>query len=122
MAGLWREVKLLLVFFLRIALFAGLFGLGGFDAAFVVAFFAGFFGLVAAALGARAQWGGEQREGAGNHREHFNALHIGPISVVCLARHRWRFRRTPCATGRLAAQIVPVMPGKLAHSVQFVNS
>ncbi len=77
-----REVKLLLVFFLRIALFAGLLVLGSLDAALVLAFLAGFLGLVAAALSAGAQGSGEKREGAGDHREHLDALHMDPIIVL----------------------------------------
>jgi hypothetical protein len=68
--------ELLLVFFLRIALFAGLLGLGGFLAALVLAFLASFLGFFAAALSVNAHRGGEEREGAGNHREQFDALHI----------------------------------------------
>ena len=83
MAGRLREVKLLLVFLFRIALFAGLLGLGRFDAALVVAFLAGLFGLVAAALSAGAQGSREKREGAGNHREQFNALHRSYLLLSC---------------------------------------
>jgi hypothetical protein len=91
-----RERKLfLLVFFLRIALFANLLGLGSFLAALVFAFLASFLGLVAATLGAGAQGSSEKREGAGNHREQFNALHIGPM-ICCVLQDITGFWTNTC--------------------------
>ena len=57
-----RERKLLLVFFLRIALFANLLGLGRFLAALVRAFLAFFFGFFAAGLSRDVQCAGKQAQ------------------------------------------------------------
>jgi hypothetical protein len=84
-----REKKLLFVsVFLRIALFAHLASFLGFLAALVLAFLAGLLGLFTAALGVHAHGCGENRKGAGDHREQFDALHIGPM-IRYLARHHW---------------------------------
>src|ERR1043165_6370903 len=116
-----RERKLLLVFFLRIAFFANLLGLGGFLAALVLAFLASLLGLVAAALGAGAQGSSEKREGAGNHREQFNALHIGPM-ICCVLQDITGFWTNTWRLGRLAAQFVPVIWVKMPEKWRFVNT
>jgi UPF0716 family protein affecting phage T7 exclusion len=84
-----REKKLLFVsVFLRIALFAHFASFLGFLAALVLAFLAGLLGLFAAALGVHTHGRGENRKSAGDHREQFDALHIGP-NFCSLARHHW---------------------------------
>ena len=60
------RANLLAVFFLRIALFTRLAVFGGFDAAFVSAFFAGGFGFFAAGFSASKAHAGEKSYGAGN--------------------------------------------------------
>jgi small neutral amino acid transporter SnatA (MarC family) len=60
------RANLLAVFFLGIALFAGLASFGGFDTAFVSAFFAGGLGLFAAGFGLGQAHAGEKSYRAGN--------------------------------------------------------
>ena len=74
------EVRLLLVFFLRIALFAGLAIFLGFDTALVLAFFTFGFGLIAAGLGAENAGAAENGEGANNSGNRFH-LTIFPFSA-----------------------------------------
>ena len=112
------EGELLLLFFLRIALLAGLAFFLGLHAALVVAFLASFLGLVAAAFGIHARGRGENSEGAGDHREQFDALHIGPINLVVL-QDSPDFGLTPRATGRRAVQFVPVISANIAAKRGF---
>jgi hypothetical protein len=114
-----REKKLLFVsVFLRIALFAHFASFLGFLAALVLAFLARLLGFFAAALGVYAHGRGENGEGTGNHREQFDALHIGPM-ILLSCKTSLDFGLTPDATGRLAVQFVPAIWADLRGFCQF---
>jgi hypothetical protein len=79
--GTKAERQLLLLFFLGIALLAGLAFFGSLDAALMSAFFAFGFGFFAAGFSLSKAQAGHERRHAEHSSECFNRLHVFPICL-----------------------------------------